>query len=188
MAAQVTVQWNGTPPCGASSPPYAGEEYRLYLNQELFTSDVTGGITGTFVSEGPGGPGYEKTYVFEIDESDIPDGVSELASCHIVDIACPDNCCSELLARVIAIESNRSTLSAVSNDGDDEITLTLTAAQQAAGFTTEHIVGTNFIAVDGTLELWLTDTSAKTNTSITYRLSGVENTDNGHKLTILLQK
>lgn len=81
-----------------------------------------------------------------------------------------------------------TSVSASTNLSDQTVTLNLTAAQITAGFTTDHIVGTNFIAVVSTKEIWLTDTSSKAAATITYRLSGVEDQNNGHKLTAILMK
>lgn len=188
--AQVTLKWIGNPPCGATSPPYVGEEYILYLNQSLFTSDVTGGITVTYVSEGPGGPGYERTYTFEVPDSAIPDGVSEINSCHVKAIACQDSCCAEITRQLNDLEERVSTVSALTQEGDTEVTLTLTASQIALGFTTEHISGMSLVSIQGDNKMWLADTVAATMTDeqVTVRLSGTEAADCVHKVTATLVK
>ncbi len=94
--ATVTVKWTGNPPCGAGSTPYVGETYFLYLNQTFFSTDVTAAIEGTFVSEGPGGTGYDRTYTFTFDDTAIPSGFTALDSCHIKSVACVSSCCEEL--------------------------------------------------------------------------------------------
>jgi hypothetical protein len=94
--ATVTVKWSGNPPCGADSTPYVGETYSLYLNQTFFSTDVTAAIEGTFVSEGPGGTGYDRTYTFTFDDTAIPSGFTALDSCHIKSVACVSSCCEEL--------------------------------------------------------------------------------------------
>jgi hypothetical protein len=102
--ARVSVQWNGNPPCGAGDKPYAGELYSLILNQKYFSSSVAIPIPATFVSEGSGGRGYERTYNFEFADSRLPTGFVEIKSCHVSDVQCEDGCCASLQAQIDAIE------------------------------------------------------------------------------------
>ena len=78
--------------------------------------------------------------------------------------------------------------SATTNSGDNTVTVTLSPAQVAAGFTTDHIVSHLVETLDSTIELSVTDTDSKTSSSITYRLSGVEIDDNGHQISVTLRK
>ena len=81
-----------------------------------------------------------------------------------------------------------TTASGISDHGDNEITITISAQQIADGWTTDHIVGYNYDTLDSTSEIGVTDPSAKTTNSITYRLSGIETEDNGHQITVLFRK
>lgn len=102
--ATVTFKWSGNPPCGAASPPYPGEKYTLFFDKTQFTGSVPTSIVGTFISEGAGGSGYDRTYTFEIDDDDVPEEVTELCAKHFKDIGCMDGCCEDLTPRVIALE------------------------------------------------------------------------------------
>lgn len=104
-------------------------------------------------------------------------------SMRILDRILADCCCSAAIQSV-------AYQSAVSNDGDQEITIVLSAAQIAAGFTTDHIRGRDFTGLNSTKEIWVTDAvnATKTASQITYRLSGVEDTDAGHTLTVIMIK
>ena len=75
----------------------------MYLDQSFFSTDVTAPISATFVAEGPGGSGYERTYTFTIPSGSIPPGFSSIDSCHVKSVACVDSCCAELQRQVNAI-------------------------------------------------------------------------------------
>jgi hypothetical protein len=98
--ANAIIQWNGAPPCGVGSEPYVGETYILNLNTRLFSGTYTDPITATFVSEGPGGSNYDRTYTFTFADSLLPEGLTALATCHVCSIGCTQSCCNELRREV----------------------------------------------------------------------------------------
>ena len=102
--ATVTIKWRGNPPCGKGNLPYVGESYFLYLDQTYFATDVSAAISATFVSEGPGGSGYERTYTFEFLHAAIPTGFAVIDSCHVKSVGCVDSCCAELQRQINDIE------------------------------------------------------------------------------------
>lgn len=110
--ATVTVKWTGNPPCGQNNLPYVGESYYLYLDSSYFTVDVTAVIPATFVSEGAGGTGYDRTYTFEFADALVPSGVAELQSCHVKSVACVDSCCAELQRQLDDLQTEVTALTA----------------------------------------------------------------------------
>lgn len=72
--------------------------------------------------------------------------------------------------------------------GSDIVTVALSSQQVDDGFTTDHIVGYLWEIDGSNSELGVTHVSTKTASSITYKLSGDETIDSGHRLTIHLAK
>lgn len=110
--ATVTIKWVGDPPCGKGNFPYVGQEYFLFLDQSLFTSDVSEPISAEFVSQGPGGTGYDKTYTFSFDDSLVPDGLVDLECTHVKDVECVSSCCGSLAKQLLALKARVDELEA----------------------------------------------------------------------------
>lgn len=108
--ATVTIKWKGNPPCGEGNWPYVGQNYFLFLDQKLFTSDVSAPILAEFVSQGPGGIGFDKTYTFSFDDSLIPDGLAEVECCHVKDVECVSTCCGALAVQLKALKARVASL------------------------------------------------------------------------------
>jgi len=133
--ATVTIKWSGNPPCGKGNLPYVGESYFLYLDQSYFATDVSAAISATFVSEGPGGSGYERTYTFEFLDAAIPTGFAVVDSCHVKSVGCVDSCCAELQRQIndIDVGANAHLASAAYDSATGDITYTLTDGSTLTG-------------------------------------------------------
>ncbi len=94
----------------------------------------------------------------------------------------------ELLDQIVRDQFDVDLATGFTVAGGNTVTVTLSAAQVAAGFTTAHIVSSMLETLTSATELSITDTDSKTDEEIVFRLSGVETETNGHKAVVTLRK
>ena len=90
---QFNIGWNyPDPPGGAGNDPVAGDKWKIFLDPDLFSSDVSVPIIGEYVETLPADSCNEcagiVTYRVEVDDSAFPTGRTQLTACDVQSVEC----------------------------------------------------------------------------------------------------
>lgn len=85
---EFNIAWNTTAPGGVE--PTAGDQWKIYLDQDLFTADVSNFLIASYVSTIEPSDCEEcegvTTYRVSYDDSQLPTGRTDLRSCDVQDV------------------------------------------------------------------------------------------------------
>lgn len=142
MATQTfSVSWRGSAPPGGILPTI-GDEWKIYLDQSLFTADVSKPIIGTYNATLPQDDCEEckdiTIYQISYDDSDLPTGRTDLTSCDVQDLQPyteADKTAEANRLRIFAESRNDLLKEAIAAIPQDQFNLVFSTAQMTqAGF------------------------------------------------------